>query len=92
MFMTPRYAGDMLALSMSPRVRARLGPRPWWQPVPQPACGDGCHEGRSPERARRRALELMACCTLGMDRIVHFSLRVTFPACGAAEPVHVGRV
>ena len=41
MFMTSRYAGDMLALSMSPRVRARSGLQPSWQPPPHAGCSTG---------------------------------------------------
>ena len=37
---------------------ARGDKNSWWQPVPQLARGGGCHEGRSPERARTLGLML----------------------------------
>ena len=37
---------------------ARGDKNSWWQPVPQLVRGGGCHEGRSPERARTLVLML----------------------------------
>ena len=72
----------------------RASPRQWpWAPALWPQGHHGVPDMACRARPLTTAIaSSAACCTLGMDRIVHFSLRVTFPACGAAEPVHVGRL